>query len=223
MFLASATLALLGLLPLAAGAQGNAAPDPPPLMVSSQLRPVLSQVSATMVGLDIRHWKAPGQVRDATQQDVSSIQHDLSGTLSGLLAQADAAPGSVAAAFSVYRNIDALYDTLLRVVLTANLAAPENEASTLQSALSNLESARVNLGDSILNSAQTQQSEFLRMRAAIAAAEAEARRQPTKTTVIDDGPVREARREPVHHHTTARKPTATKTPAKTDNSKPNPQ
>ena len=215
----------LAFLPLSSGAQGAAPPpapgaaDPAARLVSANLRPALSQIGQTITGLNIRRWKAPNEVRDATQQDVGSIQRDLSGTLAGLLEQADAAPGSVPAAFAVYRNVDALYDTLLRVVLTADLAAPENEAGSLQSALTGLESARSNLGDSILHASQAQQGELVRMRNVIAAAEAAARRQPPKTTVVDDGPARETRKETVaHHHTTTRKPAA-----KTDASKPNPQ
>ncbi|HEX4036511.1 MAG TPA: hypothetical protein VHX37_00510 [Acidobacteriaceae bacterium] len=216
----------LALLPFPVGAQGSAPPlapggagDPAPRLVSARLRPALSGISQAVAGLSVRRWKAPGDVRDATQQDVASIQRDLSGTLAGLLDQADAAPASVPAQFAVYRNVDALYDTLLRVVLTADLAAPENEAGSLQAALTNLESARTNLSDSILSSAQTQQAEFVRMRSVIAAAEAAARRQPPRTTVVDDGPAREARKETTtHHHTTTKKP-----PAKTDTTKPNPQ
>jgi len=85
----------------------------------------LRRVGQSLSGISIRRWKAPNEVKSAADQDVASIQRDLSGTLATLMDQADAAPGSVPAAFAVYRNVDALYDTLLRVVLTANLAAPD--------------------------------------------------------------------------------------------------
>jgi hypothetical protein len=138
---------------------------------------------------------------------VSSIRRDLDGTLANLMQQADAAPGSVPAAFAVYRNVDALYDTLLRVVLTANLSASDTETNALQAALSTLESARSQIGESILNASQTQQSELIRVRTALAHVPA-VERAPVKTTVVDDGPAESAK----HKH-------GTKKPS----SKPNPQ
>jgi hypothetical protein len=175
----------------------------PPSSVSGMLRPALAQVGQSLGGISVRRWKAPGEVKSAADQDVSSIQHDLSGTLATLLSQADAAPGSVPAAFAVYRNVDALYDTLLRVVLTANLAAPDNEANSLQAALSSLEVARTALGESILNSSQAQQTELVRIRTALSKAAA-APRPPVTTTVVDDGPAADTK----HKHTTpAKKPT----------------
>jgi hypothetical protein len=220
MFLAQAsTLLLLAVCACSAGAQGAApAAAAPPRLVPPGLRAAASQINQTLADLSIRHWKAPNQVRDVTQEDVDSIQRDFSGTLLGLLDRADAEPDSIPAAFAVYRNVDALYDTLLRVVLTANLTAPDNEVRSLDSDLNNLEDIRTSLGESILSAAQTQQAEFVRMRSVIAAAAAAAaRRPPMKTTVIDDGPIKEP--EVKHHHTT-RKPSK---PADSKTGKPTPQ
>jgi hypothetical protein len=203
-----ASLALLvATLPCTLSAQ-NAAPANA-TSVSATLRPALAEVSQSLGSVSIRHWKAPNDVKSAADQDVQSIQRDLNGTLPGLIDQADAASGSVPPAFAVYRNVDALYDTLLRVVLTANLAAPEDEANSLQAALSSLESARTTLGQSILNASQAQQSELVRIRTALARA-ATVQRAPVTTTVVDDGPVKDSTK---HRHT--KKPTSTK-PANSD-------
>ena len=193
---------------------GSAPPAAPASTVSATLRPALSQVAQTLNGIDVRRWKAPNPVRDAVNEDVTSIQRDLSGTLAGLLQQADAAPSSIPAAFSVYRNLDALYDTLLRVVETAELAAPDNEESSLESALKTLESSRASLGDAILNGSETEQAEVVRLRTAITTA-ARVQQTPVKTTVIDDGPT--PAKTVVHHHhtTTAKKPDTTSKPAAT--------
>jgi hypothetical protein len=168
-------------------AQSAVPAAPAAISVSSTLRPALAQVGQSLSGISIRRWKAPNEVKSAADQDVASIQRDLSGTLATLMDQADAAPGSVPAAFAVYRNVDALYDTLLRVVLTANLAAPDNEVNTLQAALSSLESARGTLGDSILNASQAQTAELVRIRTVLARA-AVVQKAPATTTVVDDGP-----------------------------------
>jgi len=211
----------LACLPLTVAAQAQAPAADPAHLISTTLHPALAQVGQAITQLNIRRWKAPNEVRDAADQDVASIQRDLTGTLAGLLDQSDAAPGSLPAEIAVYRNVNALYDTLLRVALTANLAAPDNEATALGSALNGLESARSDLGAQIQIVAQAQQTEFVRLRTAIAAA-AVAQRQPVKTTVVDDGPAKEVHKEtPVHHHhTTTRKP-APKTD--TNDGKPSPQ
>ncbi len=173
--------------------------------VSATVRPALSQVAQALQQINTHRWKAPNSVRDAADEDIVSIQRDLSGTLAGLLQQADAAPGSVPAAFAVYRNVDALYDTLLRVVETAELAAPDPESTSLEAALKNLEDARANLGDVILNGSETQQAELVRLRTAIQAAAAAQRAAPprVKTTVIDDGPT--PARTTHHRRTTSTK------------------
>ena len=155
------------------------------------LRPALDRVSEALAGLNVGRWKAPGEVRAVTQRDVDSIQRDLSATLPPLMDRARAQPASVIPRFAVYRNVDALYDVLLRVAETANLAAPQVEAASLQSCLSGLESARRDLGDAILKIADTQEKEVASLRAAVAdaaAREAAAKPvEPTKT-VVDDGP-----------------------------------
>ena len=199
MSLVRLSLALLtATLPWSVLAQGAAPAADPPALTTATLRPALTQVSQSLSSVNIKKWKAPGDVKSAADQDVSSIQRDLSGTLAGLLQQADAAPASVPAAFAVYRNVDALYDTLLRVVLTANLAAPDTEANSLQAALSTLESARSSIGDSILHASQSQQSELIRIRTALVQAAA-AQRTPPKTTVVDDGPAPETKKRHTTH------------------------
>lgn len=166
------------------------------------VRPALAQVGQALSQINIDKWKAPGQVRSAAAEDVSSIQRDLNGTLAGLMQQSDASPGSVSAAFAVYRNVNALYDTLLRVDETAGLAAPDRDMSALDGALNQLEAARNVLADQILSGTEAQQADIGRMRAALASAPAAPR--SAKTTVVDDGPAPAAEHK---RHTTHRKST----------------
>lgn len=160
------------------------------VLPSAMLQPVLSDVQTSTSGLNISRWKAPSSVRDAAQQNVDSIQRDLGNTLPGLIAQADAAPGSVPASFAVYRNIDALYDVLLRVSESADLAAPENEADSVDSSLQKLEAVRAQLGDSILRNSQHNEAQVVTLEAAVrsAKAAAAAAAQPKAPIVVDDGP-----------------------------------
>jgi hypothetical protein len=199
----SAVSLILTVLPWSLTAQ-SAAADPAPVALSSTLQPALAQVSQAVSSIDVRHWKAPGSVKSAAAGDVSSIQHDLTGTLAGLMSQAQAAPASIPSSFAVYRNVDALYDTLLRVVETADLSAPDPDAMALEGALRQLEAARSDLGEKILLATQAQQNEIVRLRTVIRRAAA-APPPPVKTIVVDDGPVK---KETVHHHHTTKKPAA---------------
>ena len=164
------------------------APAPATIPSSTIVQPALTEVQRSVSALNISRWKAPGQVKNAAQQDTGSIQRDLSDTLPGLLSKADAAPTSVPSAFVVYRNIDALYDVLLRVSETASLAAPQGESDALFSSLNKLETARSQLGDAILNASQQREDQVVKLEAAVrAAAATQAQAPPAKTTVIDDG------------------------------------
>jgi hypothetical protein len=173
------------------------------------LRPTLSHISEVAVALNVARWKAPGEVRSVTQRDIDSIQHDVTATLPPLLDQAKTSPVSVTSSFAVYRNVDALYDVLLRVSETAALAAPQSEAASMQEALGSLEGARRSLGDAISQMAATHEQELLSLRAAATQTAAAAAPAPVKTTVIDDGPTTPAKPKTVKRK---KKPAVTPTP-----------
>ena len=165
-----------------------AAAPQPTIPSSSIVQPAMTEVERSISALNISRWKAPGQVKSAAQQDTGSIQRDLSDTLPGLLSKADAAPTTVPPAFVVYRNIDALYDVLLRVSETASLAAPQGESDALFSSLNKLEAARSQLGDAILNASQQREDQIVKLEASVrAAAAAQTQAPQPKTTVVDDG------------------------------------
>ncbi len=171
-----------------AGAQEAAGPTPLPVLpqTSVLLQPTLGELRSTIAGLHIAKWKAPGPVKDDAQGNAGSIDRDLSSTLPALMAQADAAPHSVGSAFAVYRNLDALYEVLLRVSGTAELAAPDDEAANLAHSLLTLEAARRSLADSILSASHTLE---LAAQPPPPPRPAPAPLPPAPTQVINDGPV----------------------------------
>jgi hypothetical protein len=152
----------------------------------------LQQVSISVAHLrrslddiNVPKWKAPSDVRETTASDVDSMQRDVSGTLPDLINAALADPSKVSPAFSVYRNVDALYDVLLRVSETAQLAGASRDASVLEDQRASLENSRTQLGAALLASAQAQEAEIIHLRTAPVAA---APPTPPTHTVIDDGP-----------------------------------
>ncbi len=207
-------LAALPVAPAAhAQAPGTAQPagSPAPLLSpSADLQSALSQVQNTLASIEVRRWKASRGIRNQTRDNVDSIRQDMNQTLPGLLASADAAPESVPPSFAVYRNVDALYDVLLRVSAVANISAPRDDAEAIASALQQLEMARSRLGDAILRVSQHQEVQIREFRTAIRAAKAAAA-APPKEIVIDDGPVRSSRKRRVRreiHHKREEKRTA---------------
>ena len=191
---------------LAAAAHGQVAPDAPSTapVPSAILQPALSNVQITTSALNISRWKAPGSVREAAQQNVDSIQRDLGNTLPSLLAQADSATDSVPPSFAVYRNLDALYDVLLRVSETANLAASDNEADSIASSLRKLEAARAALGDAILHTSQRHEAQIAVLRAQARTVRVVPEAQK-RETIVDDGPAGTPARR-VRKKTTPKKP-----------------
>lgn len=212
LFKAAPAILVFGLAAMSLDAQTSPAPNPPqPTQPSTLLQPALANVQGTTAALNISKWKTSRGIRQTTQSDVDSIQRDLGSTLPGLMAKADAAPGSVPPSFAVYRNLDALYDVLLRVSQTADLAAPSREAEALASSLRGLEAARSALGDSILSTSQKHEARIVSLESAIRTV----RTAPVerKEAVIDDGPAkhptRRTRRKIVHkkpEHKTAPAP-----------------
>jgi hypothetical protein len=203
---------------LTATAHGQPAPNVQPAapVPSAILQPTLSNVQSTTSALNISRWKAPGSVREASQQNIDSIQRDLGNTLPTLLAQADSAPDSVPPSFAVYRNLDALYDVLLRVSETANLAAPEEEADSLAASLQKLETARAALGDAILHASQRHEAQIVALQTEIKTVRATPPPQK-REIIVDDGPAGTPARR-VRKKTTSKKPAqkpAAGTPAAT--------
>lgn len=135
--------------------------------------------------INVPKWKAPGDVRQTTADDVDSMQRDVTDTLPGLINTALADPAQVSPAFSVYRNVDALYDVLLRVSETAQLAGASRDAALLEDQRVTLEDSRTKLGAALLQSAQAQDAEIVHLRATAAPA---APPPPPAKTVVDDGP-----------------------------------
>jgi hypothetical protein len=175
----------------AASAQAAANPAQPRSQVSLALGNGLQQVSIaiahlrqTLDSVNVSKWKAPGDVRHTSQSDLYSMQRDVSDTLPGLINTALADPAKVSPAFTVYRNVDALYDVLLRVSETAQLAG-SNDAQLLEDQRSALEEARTQLGAALLQSAQAQDTEVVHLRTMAVAPPPPA---PAAKTVVDDGP-----------------------------------
>jgi len=147
-------------LPL--GAQTFDAPPSSPAPASARsgpsavMRPALGSLRQALEILRPERWKAPGAVTAESTDDVGSIERDLDTTLPPLLTAADAAPGSTAQLLPAYRNVEALYDVLVRVTQTAVLGAPAQQSAALQQATVAMQQSRRDFADLLDGAAQSQ-------------------------------------------------------------------
>jgi hypothetical protein len=125
---------------------------------SAMLQPSLDGLHKTIQGLHLDKWKG-GSVRAEAERNIGSIMQDLEGTLPPLLQNADAAPASVSAALPALRNIDALYDVVLRVFDAARVSAPGDQVEALQQAMNGLEGGRRSLMDHVAASADAREKQ----------------------------------------------------------------
>jgi hypothetical protein len=133
------------------------------------MQPSLDVLKTAIGELHIDRWKASTPIRTEAQTNLNSVQRDVQNTLPGLLATADAAPGSPAKVLPAYRNVEALYDVTLRLVVAARLAAPTNEMSALDQAIARLDDSRHALADQLQQDTDAQDKQILHLQAALKA------------------------------------------------------
>jgi len=164
---------------------------PPTTFAMANLRPALANVQTAITGLSVAHWKASSETKATVQQDIASMQRDLNTTLPALMSQVDATPASGPAAlspsFAVFRNLDALYDVLLRVTETAALTGPASDAGSLEEARAGLEDGRAKLGVWLLQAIGAQDAQVARLQAPVAPPAPAPPPAPAKI-VVNDGP-----------------------------------
>ena len=140
---ASGALAAL-LLGCAGSGDAQAPPVDAPMpahVPSTLLRPALSLAGRDLDTVHAERWKLNSIVRDQTASDLKSVQRDLDTTLPPLLIVADQSP-TVVAMLPVSRNVNALYNVLVRLVERGRAAAPQEQESALEQARQSVDAAR---------------------------------------------------------------------------------
>lgn len=136
---------------------------------SAIMQPALAMVGQTIGMLRPDKWKTSDAIREQTLANIESIHRDLETTLPQLLAAADGAPNSVSQVWPAYRNIEALYDVLLRVAEAGKLTAPGQQNAELERARAALEEGRRTLGDRLTSAALAQEQQVRSLQAAVRA------------------------------------------------------
>lgn len=139
---------------------------------STIMQPALDEVLRATGDLSPEHWRTSNAMRQETAANIDSIRRDLTGSLPSLLNAADRAPNSVAQILPAYRNVEALYDVLLRVTETSRMSASKQQTAALEQALNELEGARRALGERMQTVAVAREQRVHDLEAAARAAEA---------------------------------------------------
>ncbi|HEX9199089.1 MAG TPA: hypothetical protein VF865_05985 [Acidobacteriaceae bacterium] len=153
----------------ASTATTTSAPAAKPAPPSTTLQSSMDVLKQAIEEIRTDKWKASAAIKSEAQNNVASIQRDLESTLPPLLAAADAAPDSTAKMLPVFRNVDALYDVMLRLVAAGRLAAPADQMSALDQSLSQLSDSRRALGEQLQGNADVQEKQIVRLQAALKA------------------------------------------------------
>jgi hypothetical protein len=136
---------------------------------SAMLQPAIDSIRQALGTVRLDKWKATNPIRDEADANVGSIRRDIDSTLPPLLTAADGAPSSVTQVLPAFRNVNALYDVLLRVATAARVAAPTQQSAPLDAALVSLEDGRRALGDRLQEAAVIQERRIVDLQAAIKA------------------------------------------------------
>jgi hypothetical protein len=175
MALQASRLILLALCatPFTLNSQAQSTPDAAPVTraipPSQTLQPSIDVLKQMLAETHIDKWKASPAIRSEAQANFDSIQRDVQSTLPPLLAAADPAPDSTAKVFPVYRNVEALYDVMLRLVVAGRLAAPNDQMSALDQTLARLDDGRRALGTELQQDADAQELRVTHLEAALKA------------------------------------------------------
>jgi hypothetical protein len=190
-----AACSLIVLAAAAASAQSPADNSAPPVAYASatEVNNILAQVRQAAQNIDtdlgkmrIEKWKADSSIKRDVQGNVESVRRNLQSALPELITQLSNAPDDTAATFSLYRNLDALYDVFGQVVEAAGAIGSKDEYQNLSNDSSALQSARRTLGERMQTLAGAKESELTRLRNQIKTLQAANPPAPPKKIIVDD-------------------------------------
>lgn len=192
--------ALLGLAAAQVGsstAPNRVTPTTPPPQAQLQPAPVVGEtltqldraIQTTRVDLAqlrVDKWKADAASKRQAEENVGSLQRNMADALPAIAAQVRANPVSVAAAFKLYRNLNALYDVLASVAESAGAFGNRDEYQALANDAASIDRLRRALADQVEQMANSKDGELARVQAQLAQARQALAAAPPKKIVVDE-------------------------------------
>jgi hypothetical protein len=202
----------------ATGAPASMQPASAPEVTASlaRLNQVVEQSRVDLARLRVEKWKTDSSIKRQAEANTESVKRNLTAALPAIVQQVRANPGSVAATFKLYRNLNALYDVMSSLTESAGAFGSKEEYQALANDTGNLDNLRRSLADQVEAMASARDTEVAQLQARARQAAAAAAAAPPKKIVIDEN---EPEKKPVKKSTSKKKPatasTQQQTPPKT--------
>lgn len=184
----------------AAAPPTNLQPAPVPDATASLglLNQVIENTRVDLARLRVDKWKADAASRRQAEANAESVQRNLASALPAIVQQVRANPGSVAATFKLYRNLNALYDVMSSLAESAGAFGSNEEYRALANDTSNLDTLRRSLADRVETMATFRDNEVAQLQARARQASPAAAAAPPKKIVVDDNePGKKSTKKPV--------------------------
>ncbi len=155
----------------------------------------------------IEKWKADSSLKQQSQQNVDSLQRNLTAALPQLVGQVRQSPNSASANFKLYRNLNVLYDVLSSVAESSGAFGAKEEFQTLATDIGQFDHARRALADRLemLTAAQDTTIASLRTQIQTQAPQVTQTAPAPKRIVVDES---ETKKKPVPRKKPAATPSA---------------
>jgi hypothetical protein len=187
------------------GMQPAAAPDARAIL--PQLNQLTENARVNLARLRIDKWKTDANDKRQMQANSESLQRNMTAALPAIVEQVRINPASLAAAFKLYRNLNALYDVMSTVTEAAGAFGSREEFQALAADTTNLDNLRRSLADKVEAMAAARDTELAQLQARARQAAAAAAAAPPKKVVVDD--TEPVKKSPKKTTTTKKKTTAT--------------
>jgi hypothetical protein len=154
----------------------------------TQLETSARQSDQDLAGLRIQKWKADAANKKQAEDNAAAIRRNLTNAIPALLQEVRAQPGSVAASFKLYRDLNVLYDTFSGLAESAGAFGPAEQYSPLAGDIARLDQLRHQCAERLDKMTAASDAEVIRLRSQLAAATARAaaRTAPPAKIVVDD-------------------------------------
>ena len=173
------------------GARTTPAPPPQAQPIAASVvstlprfQEVAASSRADLARLRVDRWKMDPASRRQAQADADSVQRNISEALPALIGQVQVNPQSLAAAFKLYRNLNALHDVMASLAETASAFGTPEDFQALSTDSANLDRLRRALADDLEQATAASDAMITHLQAQLQ--QAAAVRAPAQKIVVDE-------------------------------------
>ena len=130
----------------------------------SELEQAAHSTSLDLAHLRIDKWKTDRPSKDDAASKASSLERNLTSALPEMITAVRTAPGTMAPALKLYRNLNVVYDVLATVAESAGAFGNKDEFRALATDLEAIDSSRRALVDALEQTAAAHDAELIKLR-----------------------------------------------------------